>query len=91
MKIEIQQLAEGGKKDGAAQKIIEETKVWREIKDIILQLIDKKKKEFDLLNQEILTVRKRNSLIYSVVLLLSLTALIGLIYYSHKSYERSMS
>lgn len=34
MKIEIQQLAEPGKNDKAVNKIVEDTKAWREIQDI---------------------------------------------------------
>jgi len=43
-KMEIQQLAEQGKKEDAVQKIIEETKLWREIKDIILKALESHKK-----------------------------------------------
>lgn len=73
------------------QKIIEETKVWREIKDMIFKLTESHRKEFDKLNQEVSSVRKRNAIIYSSLLLISLLGLSALIFYSHKSYEKSMS
>jgi len=63
-KMEIQQLAEQGKKEDAVQKIIEETKLWREIKDIILKALESHKKEFEKTNEEVSAVRKRNSIIY---------------------------
>lgn len=44
-KMEIQQLAIEGKKDEAVQKIVEETKLWREIKDLIFKLTDSHKKK----------------------------------------------
>lgn len=91
MKMEIQQLSEQGKKDEAVQKIIEETKVWREIKDMIFKLTESHRKEFDKLNQEVSSVRKRNAIIYSSLLLISLLGLSALIFYSHRSYEKSMS
>ncbi len=90
-KMEIQQLAVEGKKDEAVQKIIEETKLWREIKDLIFKLTENHKKEFERLNQEVSSVRKRNSIIYSSVLLISLAGLSALLFYSYKSYEKSMS
>lgn len=91
MKMEIQQLSEQGKKEEAVQKIIEETKVWREIKDMIFKLTETHRKEFDKLNQEVSSVRKRNAIIYSSLLLICLLGLSALIFYSHKSYEKSMS
>ncbi|MGC9045903.1 MAG: methyl-accepting chemotaxis protein [Thermodesulfovibrio sp.] len=90
-KMEIQQLAVEGKKDEAAQKIVEETKLWREIKDLIFKLTESHKKEFEKLNQEVASVRKRNSIIYSAVLFISLLGLSFLLYYSYRAYERNMS
>ncbi|WP_353684756.1 methyl-accepting chemotaxis protein [Thermodesulfovibrio sp. 3907-1M] len=90
-KMEIQQLAVEGKKEEAAQKIVEETKLWREIKDSILKAIDRNKKEFEKTNEEVNIVRKRNSIIYSVILVVALAGLSALLYYSYKSYEKNMS
>ncbi len=89
-KMEIQQLAIEGKKNEAAQKIVEETKLWREIKDLIFKLTDSHKKEFEKLNQEISNVRKRNSIIYFAVLLISFLGLNILLYFSNKSFKKSM-
>ncbi len=91
MKTEIQRLAEEGKKDEAVQKIVEETKVWRELKDIILNLAATHKKEFERVNAEINQIKKRNSLIYSIVLVVSFLGLSALLFYSYKTYEKSMS
>jgi methyl-accepting chemotaxis protein len=90
-KMEIQQLATEGKKDEAVQKIIEETKLWREIKDLIFKLMDNHKKEFERLNQEVLSLRKRNSIIYSSVLLIFLAGFTALLFYSYKSYLKNMN
>ncbi|GAB5046241.1 methyl-accepting chemotaxis protein [Thermodesulfovibrio sp. TK110] len=91
MKMEVQQLAEQGKKDDAVKKIIEETKIWRDIKSILFKVIETHQKEFDRANEEISMVRKRNSIIYSIVLVVALAGLSALLYYSYKSYERNMS
>lgn len=91
MKIEIQQLSEQGKKDEAVKKIVEETKVWREIKDMIFKITENHHKEFEKTNKEISEVRKRNAIIYSIVLFVSLAGLSGMLYYSYKSYEKNMS
>jgi len=90
-KMEIQQLATEGKKDEAVQKIIEETKLWREIKDLIFKLMDNHKKEFERLNQEVLSLRKRNSIFYSSVLLIFLAGFTALLFYSYKSYLKNMN
>lgn len=90
-KMEIQQLAEQGKKDEAVQKIVEETKLWREIRSSILNAIDIHKKEFDKTNEEVAGIRKRNSIVYFAILFLSLIGLSALLYYSYKSYEKSLS
>lgn len=87
--MEIQQLTEQGKKEDAVQKIIEETKLWREIKDIILKALESHKKEFEKTNEEVSAVRKRNSIIYSALIFISLAGLSALLYYSYKSYEKS--
>lgn len=90
-KMEIQQLAEQGKKEDAVQKIIEETKLWREIKDVILKALESHKKEFEKTNEDVSAVRKRHSIIYSALIFISLAGLSALLYYSYKSYEKSMS
>ncbi len=89
--MEVQQLAEQGKKDDAVKKIIEETKIWRDIKSILFKVIETHQKEFDRANEEISMVRKRHSIIYSIVLVVALGGLSALLYYSYKSYERNMS
>lgn len=91
MKVEIQQLAEQGKKEEATQKIVEETKLWREIKDLIFKVTEIHEKEFEKTNKEISEVRKRNAIVYLIVLFVSLAGLSALLYYSYKSYEKNMS
>ncbi len=91
MKVEVQQLAEQGKKDEAVNKIVEETKVWREIKDMIFKITDSHQKEFEKTKKEVSELRKRNATIYSIVLFISLVGLSAMLYYSYKSYQKNMS
>ncbi len=91
MKMEIQRLAVEGKKDEAVQKIVEETKLWRDIKDKLFKLIDTEDKEFIKVSEKVQRDRRNNLIIYSVFILLSLTALSAMIYYSYRLYNKNMS
>ncbi|MCS7164614.1 MAG: methyl-accepting chemotaxis protein [Thermodesulfovibrio sp.] len=91
MKIEVQQLAEEGKKDLAVQKIIEETKLWREIKDMIFKVLEVHQKEFEKTNKEISELRKQHAITYSIILFVSLAGLSAMLYYSYRSYQKNMS
>lgn len=57
----------------------------------MLELIEIQKKSFEKLNEEVAAQRKRNSILYSVIVFISLVGLSALLYYSYKSYARSMS
>lgn len=91
MKMEVQQLAEQGKKDEAVKKIVEETKVWREIKDMIFKITDSHQKEFEKTNKEISEIRNRHTTIYLIILFISLSFLSAMLYYSYRSYQKNMS
>ncbi len=58
---------------------------------MIFKLTEVHQKEFDKTNKEISEIRKRNAIVYSVVLFISLALFSGMLYYSYRSYEKNMS
>lgn len=76
MKAEILGLIEQGKREEVAQKIVEETKTWREIRSILLRLIEHERKEFYIVKRSIESKTKVYFVIFISILVIGAFSII---------------
>jgi methyl-accepting chemotaxis protein len=90
LKTKIQELARAGEKEQALAKILEETKLWREIKSDILQLISNQKQQSNVKAQDMAVKFVTNRNTFLAVVLPVFIVSIGFLIFVGKAINRDM-